>query len=199
MLRLTALALAWLAGLALLHQFERVPGGDVAVTLATVLALCAGVAWRVARVGLRSPRKWPWLLCWVFLAAWRADLRLAQDLPPAWEARDIELTGRIDSAARGGGGRAGAGVALSVRGGAKQRPCHPDAADALSYAAPGSPALKLTAGETWRFTVRLKRLHGLANPGGFDAELWLLSKACAPPAAPGSAVQSVWRLRLGGR
>jgi len=28
------------------------------------------------------------------------------------------------------------------------------------------------AGELWQFSVRLKRPHGLANPGGFDAELW---------------------------
>ncbi len=31
----------------------------------------------------------------------------------------------------------------------------------------------LTAGEAWRFQVRLKRPHGLRNPGGFDYEKWL--------------------------
>lgn len=30
----------------------------------------------------------------------------------------------------------------------------------------------LRAGQRWRFTVRLRRPHGQANPGGFDAELW---------------------------
>jgi competence protein ComEC len=34
-----------------------------------------------------------------------------------------------------------------------------------------SPGLR--AGERWRFTVRLQRPHGLANPHGFDRELWL--------------------------
>jgi competence protein ComEC len=29
-------------------------------------------------------------------------------------------------------------------------------------------------GEKWQFDVRLKRPHGLANPGGFDYEKWLL-------------------------
>lgn len=28
-------------------------------------------------------------------------------------------------------------------------------------------------GQRWRFTVRLKRVHGARNPGGFDYELWL--------------------------
>ena len=36
------------------------------------------------------------------------------------------------------------------------------------------PALK--AGEQWQFSVRLKRPHGLANPGGFDTELWFWSQ-----------------------
>lgn len=35
------------------------------------------------------------------------------------------------------------------------------------------PLPNLQAGEQWQFTVRLKQPHGLANPGGFDAELWL--------------------------
>mgnify|MGYP000844053964 CR=1 FL=1 len=178
MLRLTALALAWLAGLALLHQFERVPGGDVAVTLATVLALCAGVAWRArprwiavaAQVALAA-------LLGFSLAAWRADLRLAQDLPPAWEARDIELTGRIDSlpvAVVGQGGAPGWRFQFAV--------AHSEVTEVptqlmlVAYAAPGGEVLRLTAGETWRFIARLKRPHGLANPGGFDAELWLLEQ-----------------------
>src|SRR6185295_5043736 len=31
-------------------------------------------------------------------------------------------------------------------------------------------------GERWRFTVRLRRPHGLANPHGFDYEGWLLER-----------------------
>lgn len=33
--------------------------------------------------------------------------------------------------------------------------------------------LDLIAGQTWKFSVRLKRPHGLMNPGGFDYEAWL--------------------------
>lgn len=31
-------------------------------------------------------------------------------------------------------------------------------------------------GESWSFTVRLKRPHGYSNPGGFDYEKWMLSR-----------------------
>ena len=35
---------------------------------------------------------------------------------------------------------------------------------------------KLRVGDRWNFTVRLKRPHGLLNPGGFDYERWLYAK-----------------------
>jgi competence protein ComEC len=38
------------------------------------------------------------------------------------------------------------------------------------------PTLPVRSGETWRFTVRLKRPHGNLNPQGFDYEAWLLER-----------------------
>jgi competence protein ComEC len=35
---------------------------------------------------------------------------------------------------------------------------------------------ELRVGDRWRFMVRLKRPHGLLNPGGFDYERWLYAK-----------------------
>lgn len=32
--------------------------------------------------------------------------------------------------------------------------------------------LNLRAGDKWKFTVKLKRIHGMMNPGGFDYESW---------------------------
>src|SRR5204862_8230194 len=43
------------------------------------------------------------------------------------------------------------------------------------WARPGA-APDVHAGERWRFTVRLKRPHGTANPHGFDFEAWLLER-----------------------
>ena len=34
----------------------------------------------------------------------------------------------------------------------------------------------LRPGDVWRFTVKLKRPHGLMNPGGFDYERWLFAQ-----------------------
>jgi competence protein ComEC len=34
----------------------------------------------------------------------------------------------------------------------------------------------LKAGQTWTFTVKLKRPHGTVNPGGFDYERWLFTE-----------------------
>lgn len=38
-----------------------------------------------------------------------------------------------------------------------------------------SPKQPIAAGQSWQFTVKLKRPHGLINPGGFDYEGWLFA------------------------
>jgi competence protein ComEC len=45
--------------------------------------------------------------------------------------------------------------------------------DEVLLAAPTAP---LRAGERWRLPLRLKRPHGVLNPHGFDAELWLFEQ-----------------------
>lgn len=52
--------------------------------------------------------------------------------------------------------------------------------DGRALSAPGRialswyyPAVRLHPGERWRLKLRLKRPHGLRNPGGFDYEAWL--------------------------
>ncbi len=39
-----------------------------------------------------------------------------------------------------------------------------------------SPPRDIRAGQKWLFTVRLKKPHGYANPGGFDYEKWLFTQ-----------------------
>lgn len=43
-------------------------------------------------------------------------------------------------------------------------------------AAPADPLPDVRAGDRWRFTVRLRRPHGLRNPHGFDHELFLFEQ-----------------------
>ena len=111
-------------------------------------------------------------------AAWRADMRLADELPSAWEGHDVEVTGVV------------AGLPQDFANGTRFE----FAVETVSTAAarvPGRIMLSwyqgsrdgedfvrqpLRPGERWRFTVRLRRPHGNANPHGFDYEAWLLER-----------------------
>lgn len=122
-----------------------------------------------------------------FSTNWRASSRLAQVLPAALEGQDLRVTGRVarmpqldaeglrfvfevESAVR-----AGAAGTTPVSGLPPQlwlswsRGWQEDALVA------GPPAA-LHAGERWELPVRLKRPHGVLNPEGFDAELWLFEQ-----------------------
>jgi len=134
------------------------PGGDVRA----LVSLLAGLVFAMA-IGF----SW---------AAWRADTRLDDALPVEWERRDIELVGVIAELPREfergrrfvflvdqvmtPEARVPRRILLSWYAGAHEDQWLDDRA--------------LLPGERWRFTVRLKRPHGHANPGGFDYEAWLL-------------------------
>ncbi|MCC7039156.1 MAG: DNA internalization-related competence protein ComEC/Rec2 [Burkholderiales bacterium] len=112
-------------------------------------------------------------------ASWRAEVRLADDLDPAWEGVALVVTGIVDDLPATS--ERGTRFAFAVDG------VHPAAArlprrlalawfptlDADDDAA-GVPHVH--AGERWRLRVRLKRPHGTVNPGGFDLEAWLLQR-----------------------
>jgi competence protein ComEC len=111
-------------------------------------------------------------------AALLADHRLRDHLPSEWEGRDVEVVGVV--AALPQGFERGERFAFVVE----------------SVATPGArlpqrimlswyhgwledewrQGLAIRPGERWRFTVRLKRPHGNANPHGFDYEAWLFER-----------------------
>lgn len=110
-------------------------------------------------------------------AGWRAEVRLADELGGAWEGRDVDVVGVIAALPQdfSQGTRfefiveqkppaavVPARVMLSWYQGRR------DEEDFVRQ--PVRP------GERWRFTVRLKRPHGNANPGAFDYEAWLLER-----------------------
>lgn len=106
-------------------------------------------------------------------AAWRADSRLADELGREWEGRDVEVIGSVAGLPQDfeRGVRFEFVVEQRVTAGA----VIPGHLQLAWYAgANGPPAV--SPGERWRFTVRLKRPHGGANPGGFDYEAWLLER-----------------------
>lgn len=113
------------------------------------------------------------------VAAWIAQLRLADALPAAWEGRDIVIVGVVADLPHADhrrvrfefdiervltpGASAPRRVVLSWWG-----------ADA-SRGPPGNALLRV--GERRMLTVRLKRARGTANPHGFDYEAWLLERS----------------------
>ncbi len=140
---------------------------------------------RSTRAGRPAATRWLAVLATAFAAAvtgfhWaalRADLRLAEVLPEAWEGRDITVEGVIDDLPI----RSDQGwrFVLATSGAPDTQAPTPHRLSLAWYAlrrnADGADALPdLRAGERWRLTVRLRRPHGNVNPGGFDLEAWLL-------------------------
>jgi competence protein ComEC len=110
-------------------------------------------------------------------AAWRAEIRLADALPAAWEGEDVALVGVIDELPQ----RTDRGTRFTFAVERIETPGAriPDRISLAWYSAwqkggPIDPVPEIAAGERWRLLVRLRRPHGNVNPAGFDLEAWLL-------------------------
>ncbi len=175
--------LAWSAGTFLqLFQPALWPVGHYAAI--GVLGLCAGltsrgqaaqlarVAWQVVCVASMA----------FALTGWRAASFHQQSLAPAIEGVDLWVTGVVTEMpqSRVDGVRFAFKVEHARRQDDGQAVTLPDTLGLGWYThgfgnEPQSLSL-VRAGERWRLPVRLKRPHGLVNPGGFDAELWSWSQ-----------------------
>ena len=169
-----------------------------------ILAFAAGIV--ALQMQPELPTVWPWALAGVLLAlpaffwrgvwparligilacvaigfawaAWRAEIRLADALPAAWEGRDIELVGVV------------AALPQEFSQGSRFEFAVETVSTATAVVPPrimlswyqgqrdGEEFVRqpLKPGERWQLTVRLKRPHGNANPNGFDYEAWLLER-----------------------
>jgi len=163
--------------------------------LQTCAALPAHPAW-IAGAGVltlgfasaaRNKARSVWLLLVVAAAlligcgyaAWRAQVRMAEELPREWESVDIEIVGVVsDLPANSPQGTRFAFTVERVR---TPRAVVPGELS-LAWFTPPRPATAgdevpvVHAGERWYLTVRLKRPHGTVNPGAFDLEAWLLQQ-----------------------
>ncbi len=224
---------AWLIGFAVgivvLQQRAALPGSGEWAVLGALFAAACGL-WLRVRVGpapaaglglssrLRTPTSWrvpsrafaaPTTL---FLAAAiaghtyaavRAQARLANALPAAWELRDLALTGYVRGLPAQDGASARFLFAVDVDAlrratGIEHFPpivqlTWSSRSSSSSRGARDVPLLK--PGEHWRFTVRLKRPHGYANFGGYDAEAAFLARGVR---ATGYIVASATAKRLAG-
>lgn len=179
-------ALSFLAGLMLVQQFPVLPdiqwlmvGGVLACIIAWLrywrcLFFAVGVLWAI-----------------VF-----AMYRLSDRLPEQLEGIEVQVTGtiadlpeqdekrvRFDFIPRDGVyAKSQSGTGLAITGDGMYVKSQPGAGAygqqlpaklRLSWYYPDQP---IKAGQHWTFTVKLKRVHGTMNPGGFDYERWLFTE-----------------------
>ncbi len=115
-------------------------------------------------------------------AGWMAQQRLAEQLPLAWETKDIQLSGVIASLPQRF--ERGERFEFDVESVQSKGATVPgrimlawyhswdDLGDVDEFVEPRA----VRPGERWRFTVKLRRPHGNANPHSFDYEAWLLER-----------------------
>jgi competence protein ComEC len=174
-------AFAFAFGIAVLQRAEVLPALSAAWLVLPVVAIALAL-WRPRLRAAGATRLLLLMMvaaaCGYGWAAWRADLRLAERLDPAWEGRDIVVTGVVASLPQP--------YERSMR-------FEFDVERVLTEGATVPPRIVLAwwgrsaregdeglpsvhAGERWRLTVRLKQPHGTLNPHGFDYEAWLLER-----------------------
>src|SRR6185312_479407 len=161
-------ALAFVAGAFLLQQQRSLPEARWAL-----LGLAGALAWRLAA---RRPLAGALLALASGLAlgfgyaAWRAEL------PLAMEGQDIVVTGIVSGLPQER--PEGTRFLFDVEdwgAGARRAGALPSTLS-LAWYAQDETLPHVVACERWRFTVRLKRPRGLANPHAFDFESWALER-----------------------
>ncbi|HKR38369.1 MAG TPA: ComEC/Rec2 family competence protein [Paraburkholderia sp.] len=204
-------------GVIVLQRQAALPGWGAWAGLVLAGVLAAGwAAWALATAapadesheaarrlfGLACGRRWRmasgWAAVWLAAgcagfgyAAWRAETRLAEALPAAWQARNIDISGYISSLPSYGAN--GASFLFRV----ESWEAHEAATSLphliqLSWVAREAPLPPLVPGARWRLAVRLKRPHGNGNFGLRDTEAALLARgvrAIGYVSDPGHAVR----------
>lgn len=110
----------------------------------------------------------------VAYAAWRAEVRLADELARAWEGRDVALAGRIASLPQRF--EDGTRFLLDVDEIRTPNAVVPQGVALTWYTTGEDPVPRLVPGERWQLVARLKRPRGLANPHTFELEPWALER-----------------------
>lgn len=173
--------IAFVAGAWLLQQQQSLPDAFGFLVLAAAsLALGAFSLWHPPRWrgAARAAAMLAFLAAGFLWAGLRADWRLDDALPYAWEGRDVELVGVVASPPRVD--ERGVRFAFDVERVLTEDASVPRRAS-LAWRREGDEsgarlAEPVRAGERWQLTVRLKRPHGSANPHGFDYEAWALER-----------------------
>jgi len=171
---LTAALVGFVAGDVVLQQSSVLPASAIVLALGLAGATAGlGAVW-AGRQGQARCAALLAVLCahcaGYDYAGARARLRMDETLAAADEGRDVRVQGVVASlpASFEGGVR----FALDVESVADPAIRVPPRI-ALSWYAPEREVLPA---QRWALTVRLRRPHGSLNPGGFDAEAWMLEQ-----------------------
>lgn len=172
---------AFVLGVILLQQQAELPDVSWGWLWLLLATLCLG--WRQFapnRGLLLKIALWLFFMLTGFLwAAVQAHWRLSEELPPAWERRDIQVIGVVasipqhfDRSVR---------FQLDVERIITEGAVVPQRISLAWYLERATSDHSQTlpsihAGERWQLTVRLKRPRGNANPHGFDYEVWALER-----------------------
>lgn len=166
---MTASALAFAAGAALLQLQAGLPGAAWWAALAPLALLARSRPWARPALALAAGFLW---------AAALAQYRMSDRLAPELEGRDLEVVGVVASLPAPG--ERGVRFELEVESAGEAR--LPGRLQLAWYRGPPGedgpaplPEL-LRPGQRWLLAVRLRRPHGTVNPHGFDYEAWLLER-----------------------
>jgi len=208
---MTWAALAFALGAALLQQQAVLPAAHWlwALPFAAALGLwgtlrpAGGARLLAASAALAAGFLW---------AASQAQLRLADRLAPALEGSDLAIVGVVsglpsaservvrfdfEPEAAPGGLRLPRRIRLAwyrATPGEANATSPARAIDAADFAPPVPQP-----GERWRLAVRLKRPHGLFNPGAFDYEAWLFERGIGATGTVRRGIADARNERLGAR
>lgn len=176
-----AIAVAWLLGNLCVQALPALPG--TLLTAPLVLAMALAFAFpAVRRIGQRIGlpgglatalafacpvvRLSGWAIGGFLWTSFHADARLDERLPDALGGRDFEVTGWVDDFPNVSEARA----VFSFRVDRGSDEPVPERLRLTWYDAPSD----IAAGQDHALVVRLRAPRGLANPGAFDYERWLM-------------------------
>ncbi len=166
-----ALGCAWLQWQAALPPWWMIGLLALAAAGLTALPPATGLRHHIALVSAAACLGVAW-------AAGLAHWRLADELPTAWEGRDVEVIGVISSLPQPF--ERGVRFEFSVDTTLTPEALVPQRLQLAWYGGFGAGEIDsvapVHAGERWRLTVRLKKPHGNANPHLFDYEAFLLER-----------------------
>ncbi len=174
---------AWLFGITAIRWISVFP--PITYLLIAIIVLVA--------IGYFSPRAIKPVIFWFLImllgftwVAWQAKRVLVWHLPDLYEGKLVHISGYISSLPQAIDHGTQFEFNLLKLEGKEQ-------STKLRLAWYQFSGYKLQVGDLWQLQVRLKKSHGLFNPGGFDYEQWLFAKGIR---ATGSVVNSQYNQRL---